>query len=209
MTTNPTLITIKLLAMGSVPDNQQIEEALRSFGALLQVQTDKLVFDGTSLVAARVEPVVEAVPAPSAAPIKKGGRKPGSPPIKITKTRVMEAPAEEKSSTPGEVKPINFEAGSGPDRIWQLIRSGPALTSTQVRENLKLDSNIVNTTIYRLKKAGMVRPMSHTAINGDTLYTSTEWDPKPATAPIVASAIMAAPEEYTQDPDEQVDEDAF
>ena len=53
------------------------------------------------------------------------------------------------------------------------------MTSTQIREKLGLGSNIVNTTVYRLKKAGMVRPMSHSAPNGDTLYTSTEWDAVP------------------------------
>ena len=209
MTTNtPTMISIKLLAVGSAPNVKDVQAALASFGNVLQYEAVALMFDGNGLVptpTVATPPVATQAPA---VPAKKGGRKPGAAPIKVTPEgkRVKETKPTEAS---GDPKPINFESGSGPDRIWQLIRKGPALTSTQIRETLGLDSNIVNTTVYRLKKAGMVRPMSHTAINGDTLYTSTEWDPKPANAPIAASAIVAALEEYTQDPDEHVDEDAF
>ena len=53
------------------------------------------------------------------------------------------------------------------------------MTSTQIRETLGLGSNIVNTTVYRLKGAGMIRPMSYNAPNGDTLYTGTNSDTKP------------------------------
>ena len=84
--------------------------------------------------------------------------------------------AEQAAATKG----ISFTEGSDPEKIWQLIRSSAAMTSTQIREKTGLGSNIVNTTVYRLKNAGMIRPMSHNAPNGDTLYTSTEWDQKPS-----------------------------
>ena len=174
-TSTPTLITIKILA-STAPNVKDVQAALAQFGTTLQYEAVGLVFNGTGLVPSSV-----AVPAASEAPqavpsVKKGGRKPGAPKIEVTGEGKRKA---QEATTEGSGKPISFEAGSDPAKIWALIRSGRSMTSTQIREKLGLGSNIVNTTVYRLKKAGMVRPMSHSAPNGDTLYTSTEWDAVP------------------------------
>jgi len=178
MTTNtPCIISIKLLA-STAPNVKDVQAALSGFGTTLQYEAVNLVFDGNGLVPAPVAATpaaAPATPAQAAAPVKKGGRKPGAPTPKVT-TKAKPDTAVDTSAP----KAITFEAGSDPERIWTLIRGGMSMTSTQIREKLGLGSNIVNTTIYRLKKAGMIRPMSHNAPNGDTLYTSTEWDPKPA-----------------------------
>jgi hypothetical protein len=175
----------------------------------------------------------ETKPAPAAAApqaqAKKGGRKPGAAvPPQVAQARTRR---EQTQSDSDEQKVIHFEEGSDPHKIWEFIRGNMAMTSTQIREKLNLGSNIVNTTIYRLKKAGMIRPMSHTAPNGDTLYTSTEFDAKPveASIPKVVVPFSAAPKEkpegdvrdllaalgeidaneFTQDPDEDSVGDAF
>lgn len=158
MLNKPHIITIKVFATGTLPTNDQLEAL---FGhqtdfnlALLAVETMPMKFDGNGLV-----------------PIKS------PPPPK------EEPAAEPKKSSPAPKvaapkKVIHFEPGSDAEKIWLLLRDGAALTSTQVREKLGLASGIVNTTIYRLKGAGMIRPMSYNAPNGDTLYTTTHLDAK-------------------------------
>jgi hypothetical protein len=178
MTTNtPTLITIKLLA-STAPSVKDVQAALAPFGTTLQYEAVNLVFNGNGLVPS---PTV-AAPAenPAAAPAPE---KPKAP----SKARKVEneqavSRGRKKAEAPAAPKPISFTEGSDPEKIWQLIRTSSAMTSTQIREKLGLGSNIVNTTVYRLKNAGMIRPMSYNAPNGDTLYTSTEWDPKPVEA---------------------------
>ena len=224
MTTNtPTLITIKLLA-STAPSVKDVQAALAEFGTTLQYEAVNLVFNGTALVPA---PAAEAPSAPPVAasapkaPAKKGGRKPGALKIEVTPEGKRKDTAPTATDTVG--KPINFEEGSDPAKIWTLIRTSQAMTSTQIREKLGLGSNIVNTTIYRLKRAGMVRPMSYSAANGDTLYTSTEWDPTPVAMPplktapegdvreLLSALGEAAANEYTENPDEddESDMDAF
>jgi hypothetical protein len=187
MTTNtPTLITIKILA-STAPSVKDVQEALAPFGTTLQYEAVNLVFNGTALVpapaptagsAAAPTPAASGTPAPSTG--KKGGRKPG--PTKVASPSTPKAEKAKQPAAEAGPKTIGFTPGSDPEKIWQLIRTGPAMTSTQIREKLGLGSNIVNTTVYRLKNAGMIRPMSYNATNGDTLYTSTEWDADP-TAP--------------------------
>lgn len=184
---NPALITIKLLAVSGAPSVKDVTAALSQFGVVMQYEAANLVFDGNALVPAPAP--VESAPTISPAPAtktKKGGIKPEKQHEVVRRVQAAQATkrAKEKREPKedSEPKPINLAEGSNPERIFNLIRSGPALTSTQIREKLGLDSNVVNTTVYRLKGAGMIRPMSHNAPNGDTLYTSTEWDPKPAAA---------------------------
>lgn len=183
MTTNtPTIITIKLLA-ATAPNVKDVQALLAPIGTTLQYEAVNLVFDGNGLVPAPVAGVTPT-PAPVETKTKRGGIKPEKQREVARKVQASQAAkrAKEKQSNSGEAaegKLIEFAPGRAPDRIWKLIRQGPALTSTQIREKLELDSNIVNTTIYRLKAAGMIRPMSYNAPNGDTLYTSTEWDQKP------------------------------
>ena len=187
MTTNtPCLVTIKLLAVSGAPVTKDVAAALAQFGTVMQYEAANLVFDGNALVpapspvaAAPVNPPTPAAPKPK---VKVGGIKPDKQREAIRNAQAAQAArrAKDKREETTEPKPINLAEGSNPERIFNLIRSGPALTSTQIRETLSLDSNVVNTTVYRLKHAGMIRPMSHNAPNGDTLYTSTEWDPKPA-----------------------------
>jgi hypothetical protein len=188
MTTNtPCLITIKLLAVSGAPVTKDVAAALAQFGTVMQYEAANLVFDGNALVPApspvAPAPVNPTTSTQTAKPkVKVGGIKPDKQREAIRNAQAAQAArrAKDKREEPTEPKPINLAEGSNPERIFNLIRSGPALTSTQIRETLGLDSNVVNTTVYRLKHAGMIRPMSHNAPNGDTLYTSTEWDPKPA-----------------------------
>ena len=97
-----------------------------------------------------------------------------TPKAKVAEPKPKSSPALRPVGT----KPIVFTEGSDAEKVWILLRDGPGVTSTQIREKTGLTSGIVNTTIYRLKNAGMIRPMSHTAINGDTLYTTTHLDAK-------------------------------
>jgi len=174
MTTNtPTIITIKLLA-ATAPSVKDVREALAQFGSILQYEAVNLVFDGNALVPAPVAIAGSNQNDASISPALKSNKD------KARKAQGAQATKRAKDKQPAESKAINLEEGSNPERIFSLIRSGPALTSTQIREKLGLNSNVVNTTVYRLKNAGMIRPMSHNAPNGDTLYTSTEWDAKPA-----------------------------
>lgn len=175
MTTNtPTLITIKLLA-SAAPSVKDVQTALAPFGTTLQYEAVNLVFNGNGLVPAPT--VVAPAEKPAAAPAAEKTKAP-------TKARKVQndqavTRGRNKVEQPTTAKAISFTPGSDPEKIWDLIRTSAAMTSTQIREKLGLGSNIVNTTVYRLKNAGMIRPMSHNAPNGDTLYTSTEWDPKP------------------------------
>lgn len=180
MTTSntPALITLKMLSVSGAPSIKDVQAVLAPYGIVMQYEANNLVFDGNGLVPAPIHipeapQTAAAAPTVAAAPTKKGGRKPGAHPVKVS-PKAKAAP-----STDSGPKAITFESGSDPEKIWQFIRTNVSMTSTQIREKLGLGSNIVNTTIYRLKKAGMVRAMSHTAPNGDTLYTSTEFDPKP------------------------------
>jgi hypothetical protein len=167
-TNTPTLITIKLLA-SSAPSIKDVQAALAEFGTTLQYDAVNLVFNGSGLV-----PAPTAVAEKPAAPAAEKAKAPSKARKAQHDQAVSRATKKaEKSETP---KPISFSEGSDPHKIWQLIRTSPAMTSTQIREKLGLGSNIVNTTVYRLKNAGMIRPMSYNAPNGDTLYTSTEWD---------------------------------
>jgi hypothetical protein len=183
-TKTPTIVTIKILA-STAPNVKEVEASLAKFGTMLQYEAVNLVFDGSSLVPAPV-PVIPSTPAPAAVEpkTKRGGIKPEKHRDAVRKAQVSQAAkrAQDKRNA-GEPKPINLEEGSNPERIYSLIRGGPAVTSTQIREKLGLDSNIVNTTVYRLKNAGMIRPMSYNAPNGDTLYTSTEYD-RPTTTEV-------------------------
>jgi hypothetical protein len=156
MINKPHIITIKLFTTGNLPTNAELEAMLsqQCFNfSLLSVDLSPMRFDGVGLVPVRTQ--AEPAEAKPAKPKAKS-----SPDPKTAK------------------KEIHFEPGSDAEKIWHLLRDGAALTSTQVREKLNLKSGIVNTTIYRLKNAGMIRPMSHTAINGDTLYTTTHLDAK-------------------------------
>jgi len=211
-TSTPTIITIKLLA-STAPNVKDVQAALTEFGTTLQYEAVNLVFNGTGLVPAPSPvPVKQDAPVQAAAPAKKGGRKPGAAPIKVkakatgdeeTLPKVIHA-----ESPDGKV--INFEEGSDPHKIWEFIRNNVAMTSTQIREKLGLGSNIVNTTIYRLKKAGMIRPMSYTAPNGDTLYTSTEFDPKSVAEPVAEEPkVNGRIVRLVEDEDELMDEEAF
>jgi hypothetical protein len=172
-TKTPTIITIKLLA-ATAPNVKEVEASLAQFGSILQYEAVNLVFDGNALVPAPVAIAGSNQNDAAISPAPKANKE------KARKVQAAQATKRAKDKQPAESKAINLEEGSNPERIFSLIRSGPALTSTQIREKLGLNSNVVNTTVYRLKHAGMIRPMSHNAPNGDTLYTSTEWDPKPA-----------------------------
>ena len=168
----PNVLTINILVTGAMKQTpQELTDLLSPLGAILNVSSTPMVFDGTALVPAPAEApaAVEAI-SPAPKPNKEKARK----------AQAAQATKRAKDNKADEPKPITLAEGSNPERIYSLIRSGPALTSTQIREKLKLDSNVVNTTVYRLKGAGMIRPMSHNAPNGDTLYTSTEWDAKTA-----------------------------
>ena len=156
MLNKPHILTIKVFTVGDVPPLEAINAMLGNSDynmSLLSVTATPMHFDGTGLVPAKTQAEPEEA--------------------KPVKPKAKSSPA----SKPGK-KEIHFEPGSDAERIWHLIRDGAALTSTQVREKLNLQSGIVNTTLYRLKNAGMIRPMSHTAINGDTLYTTTHLDAK-------------------------------
>jgi hypothetical protein len=153
------IIDIKVLVTGTIPTQDELDSLLRPLGNVLSCQVVPMIYDGKSLIPAPVNTAkVEAEMAAERAATKKKS----SPDPKPTTTK----------------KQIHFEPGSDAEKIWVLLRDGAALTSTQVREKLNLKSGIVNTTIYRLKNAGMIRPMSYNAPNGDTLYTSTHLDAK-------------------------------
>ena len=181
---NPSLITIKILAVGGAPSVKDVTAALSQFGSVMQYEAANLVFDGNGLVPAPAPDVglpASISPAPTVK-AKKGGIKPEKQHEVVRKVQAAQATkrAKEKQEAKddGEPKPINLAEGSNPHKIFEFIRAKSSCTSTQIREGLGLDSNIVNTTVYRLKGAGMIRPMSYNAPNGDTLYTSTEYDPK-------------------------------
>ena len=159
-TFTPYILTIKVFGSGTVSATpKQISELLSAIGTVVDVTSTPMTFDGDKLVPATPPAVVRAAAAPSAPAAKKAA---------------LPAPKVKKSGTE-----IRFEQGSDAEKVWFLLRDGPALTSTQIRETLGLGSNIVNTTVYRLKGAGMIRPMSYNAPNGDTLYTGTNSDTKP------------------------------
>ena len=157
MLNRPHLLTVKIFSTGDLPTPEALEALFGDSNynlSLLSVDAMPMRFDGNGLVP------VKAPPAPKEQPVAET---PKSSPV----------PKGKKPS-----KEIRFEPGSDAEKVWLLLKDGPALTSTQIREQLNLGSNIVNTTVYRLKNAGMIRPMSYNASNGDTLYTSTAHDSK-------------------------------
>lgn len=180
---NPALITIKMLAVGGAPSVKDVTAALSQFGVVMQYEAANLVFDGNALVPAPspVDTTPPISPALTETKAKKGGIKPEKHKEVVRRVQAAQAVKRAKDKADeasGDAKPINLTEGSNPARIFEFIRAKSSCTSTQIREGLGLDSNVVNTTVYRLKGAGMIRPMSYNAPNGDTLYTSTEWDPK-------------------------------
>lgn len=188
---NPNILSIKLFSAGPVKVTpQQLAELLAPVGTIVEVTATPMVFDGNALVPAAAEAAPVAVTAPpvqAAAPKKEANRK-----VKAEAAPSKKAKAKAEPSDAKQTKAITFTPGSDPEKIWQLIRTSTAMTSTQIREKLGLGSNIVNTTVYRLKNAGMIRPMSHNAPNGDTLYTSTEWDgPAAKTESLDVDAALA------------------
>ena len=156
MINKPHIITIKAFIIGEPPTSETIDALLGNYSMwLLSMEATPMEFDGTGLV-----------------PVKA----PAEPPkAKIVEPKVKSSPVPKGKK--GGIE-IRFEQGSDAEKVWLLLRDGPALTSTQIRETLNLGSNIVNTTVYRLKGAGMIRPMSYNAPNGDTLYTGTNSDKK-------------------------------
>jgi hypothetical protein len=157
MINKPHIITIKLFTTGNLPTNAELEAMLsqQCFNfSLLSVELAPMRFDGIGLVPVRAPtPTVETKP--KAAP-----------------------PAPKKPSSPApKPRAVNFVSGSDADRIWQLIRNNDGITSTELREQLELGSGPVNTTIYRLRKADMIRS-SGIGKYGDK-YVSREWDTKP------------------------------
>ena len=157
MLNKPHILTIKIFSTGDLPTHESLDALFTDSVynlSLLSVEAVPMRFDGNGLVPVETPPTVR--PEPIAA-----------------KTKSSPAPKVKGDKTPKEIK---FEPGSDAEKVWRLIDTGPARTSTQIREVLGLGSNIVNTTIYRLKKAGMIRPMSHKAINGSELYTPTRLD---------------------------------
>lgn len=168
MTTNvPSLITIKLLSSIPAPNIKEVQNALANFGVVLQYEASNLMFDGNSLVPTPAEQAVAAEPSKRREDARKAAAAQG-----ISRAKQKREAAEKTTG------PIKFEPGSGPDKVWQAIRNNGSLTSTEVREKTGLNSNIVNTTIYRLKQAGMIRKMEG-HMSPDSRYTSTEWDKQP------------------------------
>jgi len=177
MINKPHIITIKAFLVGEPPTAETIDALLCNHSmSLLSMEATPMEFDGNGLV-----------------PVKASAE--------LTKAKVVEPkakPVEAKAKAPQPPKgkkvgiEIRFEQGSDAEKVWLLLRDGPALTSTQIRETLGLGSNIVNTTVYRLKGAGMIRPMSYNAPNGDTLYTGTNSDTKAVKpAPVDLNAALS------------------
>ena len=163
MINKPHIITIKLFTTGNLPTNAELEAMLSqqcfSF-SLLSVELSPMRFDGVGLV-----PVRTVVP-----------------PHSIAKTAahalvVPSSPALDKAAP--KRRELRFVSGSDADRVWQLIRNNDGITSSELREQLELESGPVNTTIYRLKKAMLIR-IKGSGKYGDK-YVSTEWDVPPET----------------------------
>jgi hypothetical protein len=171
-TFTPHILTIKVFSSGPIGVTpKQLSELLSSIGPIVDITATPMTFDGDKLVPTVAAPIEEAAPA---APVKVKAK--SKPKDKAPTARSAQAAQVASRAASKDTKPISFTEGSDPEKIWHLIRNSMSMTSTQIREKLDLQSGIVNTTIYRLKGAGMIRPMSHKAPNGDTLYTSTEWD---------------------------------
>jgi len=163
MINKPHIITIKLFTTGNLPTNAEIETLLSAekFNfSLLSVDLSPMRFDGVGLV-----PVRTVVPAHSIAQ---------TAPDALTKPS---SPAPKKGAP--KLRELRFVSGSDADRVWQLIRNNDGLTSSELREQLELASGPVNTTIYRLKKAMLIR-IKGSGKYGDK-YVSTEWDVPPET----------------------------
>ena len=163
MINKPHIITIKLFTTGNLPTNAELEAMLsqQCFNfSLLSVDLSPMRFDGVGLV-----PVRTVVPAHSIAKT--------TPAVLV----VPSSPAPDKAAP--KRRELRFVSGSDADRVWQLIRNNDGLTSSELREQLELASGPVNTTIYRLKKALLIR-IKGSGKYGDK-YVSTEWDAPPET----------------------------
>ena len=173
-TFTPHILTIKVFSSGPIGVTpKQLTELLASVGPIVDITATPMTFDGDKLVPTVAAPIEEASPAAPVRVKAKAQTKDKASPARSAQA----AQAAARSAASKKVtKPITFTEGSDPEKIWHMIRNSVSMSSTQIREKLNLNSSIVNTTIYRLKGAGMIRPMSHNAPNGDTLYTSTEWD---------------------------------
>jgi len=166
-TFTPHILTIKIFSAGPAKaSTKDLADHMMQFGTLVDVSVTPMKFDGMSLV-----PDVAPVAAPKAE-------------ATAAKVEVRKAPAASPKAPKGkkEAKPVGgpkviaFAAGSDPERIWHLIQNSYGITSSQIREQLELGSNIVNTTIYRLKNAGMAKVLDAPGAGGDMQYASTEWD---------------------------------
>jgi len=166
-TFTPHIMTIKIFSAGPVnATSKELAESVARLGTLVDVSVTPMKFDGMSLV-----PDVAPVAAPKAE-------------ATAAKVEVRKAPVASPKAPKGkkEAKPVDgpkviaFAAGSDPERIWHLIQNSYGITSSQIREQLELGSNIVNTTIYRLKNAGMAKVLDAPGAGGDMQYASTEWE---------------------------------
>ena len=163
----PHILTIKIFSAGPAKATaKEIADHMMQFGTLVDVSVTPMRFDGMSLVP---DETPADAPSVESAPPKKVAPKTVAP--------VAKAPKGKKAAK--EVngpKLISFAPGSDPERIWHLIQNSYGITSSQIREQLELGSNIVNTTIYRLKNAGMAKVLDAPGASGDMQYASTEWE---------------------------------
>lgn len=167
-TFTPHILTIKIFSAGPAKaSTQDIADHMMQFGTLVDVSVTPMKFDGMSLVPA-------AAPA-AAAPIESAPAKKIVTKAAPITAKAPKAKKDAKEPTTGP-KVISFAPGSDPERIWHLIQNSYGITSSQIREQLELGSNIVNTTIYRLKNAGMAKVLDAPGASGDMQYTSTEWE---------------------------------
>ena len=164
----PHILTIKIFSAGPAKATaKEIADHMMQFGTLVDVSVTPMKFDGMSLVP-------DAAPA-TAAPVESAPAKKVVTKAAPTTAKAPKAKKDAKEPTTGP-KVISFAPGSDPERIWHLIQNSYGITSSQIREQLELGSNIVNTTIYRLKNAGMAKVLDVPGAGGDMQYTSTEWE---------------------------------
>ena len=167
-TFTPHILTIKIFSTGPAKaSTKDLADHMMQFGTLVDVSVTPMKFDGMSLVP-------DAPPA-AAAPVENAPAKKVVTKAAPTTAKAPKAKKDAKEPTTGP-KVISFAPGSDPERIWHLIQNSYGITSSQIREQLELGSNIVNTTIYRLKNAGMAKVLDAPGASGDMQYTSTEWE---------------------------------
>ena len=164
----PHILTIKIFSAGPAKATaKELADHMMQFGTLVDVSVTPMKFDGMSLVP-------DGTPA-DAPPVESAPPKKVAPKAAPTTAKAPKAKKDAKEPTTGP-KVISFAPGSDPERIWHLIQNSYGITSSQIREQLELGSNIVNTTIYRLKNAGMAKVLDAPGASGDMQYTSTEWE---------------------------------